>query len=87
MRSAKVTVFGSMVVDMVMRPAKLPSRGETVLAPGYTMHPGGKGANQVRFHARLYSNFSLAQTCLRTPKNGVISVICDRTVNDRMVSF
>eukprot|EP00976_Prorocentrum_cordatum_P103041 1193300-Prorocentrum_minimum.AAC.3 len=49
--SPKVTVFGSIVVDMVMRPAKLPKSGETVLAPGYTMHPGGKGANQARFHA------------------------------------
>eukprot|EP00238_Polyblepharides_amylifera_P008056 CAMPEP_0196581284 /NCGR_PEP_ID=MMETSP1081-20130531/33426_1 /TAXON_ID=36882 /ORGANISM="Pyramimonas amylifera, Strain CCMP720" /LENGTH=344 /DNA_ID=CAMNT_0041901461 /DNA_START=65 /DNA_END=1099 /DNA_ORIENTATION=+ len=41
-----VTVFGAFVVDLVLRPLKLPSPGETVLAPGYSLFPGGKGANQ-----------------------------------------
>jgi hypothetical protein len=42
-----VTVFGSLMVDLVWRPPRLPTRGETVLCSGFTSAPGGKGANQV----------------------------------------
>mmetsp|Transcript_5579 Transcript_5579/g.18853 ORF Transcript_5579/g.18853 Transcript_5579/m.18853 type:complete len:199 (-) Transcript_5579:2577-3173(-) len=44
--SDKVVVFGSIVLDVVMTPGTLPAPGETVLAPGYSLYPGGKGANQ-----------------------------------------
>ncbi|MEQ9640594.1 MAG: ribokinase [Alphaproteobacteria bacterium] len=41
-----IVVLGSINLDIVMRPTRLPGPGETVLAPGYAMFPGGKGANQ-----------------------------------------
>ena len=41
-----VLVFGSINVDLVMRPAHLPVGGETVLSQSYDALPGGKGANQ-----------------------------------------
>lgn len=47
-----IVVFGSINVDLVVPVAKLPAVGETVLGPGYTVMPGGKGANQAVAAAR-----------------------------------
>jgi ribokinase len=41
-----IVVLGSINLDIVLRPPRLPAPGETVLAPGYALYPGGKGANQ-----------------------------------------
>lgn len=43
---AKVTVFGSFVVDLITRSETLPQKGQTVLAQLFDMGPGGKGQNQ-----------------------------------------
>jgi ribokinase len=40
-----ILVFGSLNMDLVMTVPVLPKPGETVLCPGYTMKPGGKGNN------------------------------------------
>ncbi len=47
-----IVVFGSINVDLVVRLEALPRPGETVLAPGYSAMPGGKGANQAVAAAR-----------------------------------
>jgi len=47
-----IVVFGSIVLDLVVNPPRLPQRGETVLADDYRLLPGGKGANQALAAAR-----------------------------------
>ena len=48
-----VVVVGSINMDLVAHTARVPSGGETVLATGFRMHSGGKGANQAVAVARL----------------------------------
>jgi ribokinase len=47
-----ITVFGSLNADLVCQVEQLPTPGETVTGPGYTVVPGGKGANQALAAAR-----------------------------------
>lgn len=49
----QITVIGSSNTDMVVRTAKLPAPGETMLGGTFFMNPGGKGANQAVAAARL----------------------------------
>jgi len=45
-RVPRIVVVGSANVDMTVRVARLPARGETVLGDALHTAPGGKGANQ-----------------------------------------
>ncbi len=55
----RVTVVGSVNLDLVMRVAKLPVAGETVTDGRFSRHPGGKGANQTLAARRLGATVSL----------------------------
>ncbi|MGY1638621.1 PfkB family carbohydrate kinase, partial [Geodermatophilus sp. SYSU D00742] len=48
-----VTVVGSLNEDVLVRVARLPGRGETVIGSGTALAPGGKGANQAAAAGRL----------------------------------
>lgn len=48
-----VVVVGSLNLDLVVRPGRAPTAGETVLAPELARYPGGKGGNQAVAAARL----------------------------------
>jgi ribokinase len=48
-----IYVVGSSNTDMVVKAAKLPSPGETILGGTFLMNPGGKGANQAVAASRL----------------------------------
>lgn len=48
-----IIVIGSSNTDMVIKTAKLPLPGETILGGTFLMNPGGKGANQAVAAARL----------------------------------
>ena len=49
----KITVIGSSNTDMVIKSDRLPIPGETVIGNQFSMHHGGKGANQAVAAARL----------------------------------
>jgi ribokinase len=49
---AVVVVFGSINADLIFPVAALPAPGQTVMASGMTIEPGGKGANQAAAAAR-----------------------------------
>jgi ribokinase len=48
-----VVVFGSINMDLVVRAARLPSPGQTIIGQTFFAAPGGKGANQAVACARL----------------------------------
>jgi ribokinase len=49
----RLTVVGSINLDLVVRSARLPRPGETVTGASFSRGPGGKGANQAVAAARL----------------------------------
>jgi ribokinase len=51
--SIPIYVIGSSNTDMVVKVARLPMPGETVMGVDFFMNPGGKGANQAVAAARL----------------------------------
>lgn len=54
-----IVVFGSINIDLVTQVERLPGAGETVLGPGYALHPGGKGANQALAARRAGADVTL----------------------------
>lgn len=54
--SRPIVIIGSVNMDLVVRAARVPAPGETVLGHNFTTIPGGKGANQAVAVARLGGN-------------------------------
>src|SRR6266496_619345 len=52
-RRPRLTVIGSLNIDISVSVGRLPGPGETVLGAGAVIAPGGKGANQALAAARL----------------------------------
>jgi len=50
---ARMTVLGSINMDLVVYTQRLPASGETLLASSFQTFPGGKGANQAVAAARM----------------------------------
>ncbi|MCG6172623.1 ribokinase [Anoxybacillus sp. LAT_35] len=53
MRKPKITVIGSINMDLVTITKRMPLQGETVVGETFRLIPGGKGANQAVAAARL----------------------------------
>ena len=56
---ARVTVVGSINLDLVVTTARLPAPGETILGTNLQRFGGGKGANQALAAARMGASVRL----------------------------
>ncbi|MDD5698427.1 MAG: ribokinase [Victivallaceae bacterium] len=56
----RITVIGSLNMDFSIRVPRLPRKGESLPGKGFSMVPGGKGANQAVAAARLGAEVFLA---------------------------
>jgi ribokinase len=56
---SRVVVIGSLNVDLVVTADRLPQPGETVLGGSFSVHQGGKGANQAVAAARAGASVSM----------------------------
>ncbi|TJY43331.1 ribokinase [Cohnella pontilimi] len=54
-----IVVVGSLNMDMTVKVARRPNRGETVFGNNFFMSPGGKGANQAYAARRLGASVSM----------------------------
>jgi ribokinase len=59
LKKPKITVIGSLNMDLTAISAKRPAAGETILGERFDTFPGGKGANQAVAAARLGADVSL----------------------------
>jgi ribokinase len=63
----RITVVGSINLDLVARCERLPRPGETVTDATFARYPGGKGANQAVACARLGADVTMIGTVGRDP--------------------
>ncbi len=56
---SKILVIGSSNTDMVVKTARFPQPGETIIGGEFFMFPGGKGANQAVAAARMGGQVTL----------------------------
>ena len=59
MAAPRITVVGSINLDLVVRAERLPRPGETVSGARFSRVPGGKGANQAVAAARLGADVTM----------------------------
>ncbi|MDO5520154.1 MAG: ribokinase [bacterium] len=55
----RISVVGSINMDMTVKTARIPAKGETVKGEDLTYIPGGKGANQAVSMAKLGANVEM----------------------------
>ena len=78
----KIIVVGSANMDLVIRVPHIPAEGETILAKGVALYPGGKGANQAVAVARLGGDVTMIG-CVGADDHGrrLLSQMVDCGVN------
>ncbi|MFO0973910.1 MAG: ribokinase [Phycisphaerae bacterium] len=82
-----VVVIGSVNIDLVVRAARIPAAGETILGRDLMTFPGGKGANQAVAAARLGARTALVGRVGDDPYGGrLLASLQAAGVNTRHVT-
>ncbi|WP_440059435.1 ribokinase [Thermogladius sp. 4427co] len=82
-----ITVLGSIHVDFVVKVPRLPRPGETVLGHGFSIYPGGKGANQAVGCGRLGVRTYMVGKIGRSFRDMLVKNFVENNVDTRYVSF
>ena len=69
----KISVVGSINMDMVVTAKRIPVKGETLHGSSFDLVPGGKGANQAVAMARLGADVEMFG-CVGNDPNGSVLV-------------
>lgn len=69
----KISVVGSINMDMVVTADRIPAKGETLHGSSFDLVPGGKGANQAVAMARLGADVEMFG-CVGNDPNGIALV-------------
>ncbi len=84
---ARITVVGSLNMDLVVQAPALPRAGETVLGGPFAKFPGGKGANQAVAAARLLAGTpGAAVTMIGAVGDDEFAAVLRRTLADAGVT-
>ena len=86
LKTPRIAVIGSNMVDLVTYVTRMPLRGETIEAPSFEMGHGGKGANQAIAAAKLGAQV-LMVTCVGDDSfgEGTIKNLADHGVDTTYV--
>lgn len=72
--TSRITVVGSLNMDLVIRSPRIPGPGETIIGSDFQTVPGGKGANQAVAAARLGGQVNMVG---RVGKDSFADVLMD----------
>jgi ribokinase len=82
----RLTVVGSINLDLVVRAERLPRPGETVTGARFSRVPGGKGANQAVAAARLGADVAFVGCVGRDPvADEALAVLREAGVAERLL--
>ncbi len=83
MTPPRLTVVGSLNLDLIVRVARFPRPGETLLGADFITAPGGKGANQAVAAARLGAEVRMVGRVGDDPFGGRLLMALDEAEVDR----
>ena len=83
----KVTVVGSLNVDLVCHAIRRPDKGETIIGDAFDIFTGGKGFNQATAAARLGAKVSLIGSIGSDPFGDLLrTAIKNEQINSRFIT-
>ena len=83
----KVTVVGSLNIDLVCHAIRRPDKGETIIGDAFDIFTGGKGFNQATAAARLDADVSLVGSIGSDPFGDLLcTALKDENISSRFIT-
>ena len=88
MKTPKILVVGSFVMDQIVTTDVFPRQGQTILAKTFRKAPGGKGANQAVQMARLGADVTLFGKLGHDANGAEMRAVCEEAgINTEHISY